>query len=62
MTVEAFYFRCQNCYSASKFRVYKGLQEVYYGKYKDMNDDIKHLPVGVFTVNGSNVVIDCEAY
>lgn len=60
MTVENFYRRCHNCYSSSKFIVFKGLQEVYYGKYKDMSADIKCLSVGTFIVKGSDVIINCE--
>lgn len=60
MTIADFYNRCQNCYSGSKILVYKALQEVYYGSYKDMDADIKSLPVGTFSVDGSNVLISCE--
>ena len=60
MTIEQFYNRCQNCYNGSKFVVFKGLQEVYCGEYKDMNADIKCLPVGTFIVDIRNVIISCE--
>ena len=60
MTIEEFYNRCQNCYKDSKFLVFKSMQEVYYGKYRDMNADIKSLPVGTFSVDGPNVLISSE--